>query len=321
MNFLIADTFTDSLSKLTNEEQKAVKTTAFDLQANPSRPGLKFHRLDRARDRNFWSVRVNRDIRIIVHRTGNSLMLCYVDHHNDAYQWAERRRLETHPRTGAAQLIEIRERVQEILVPTYVHVEQEAPAKPLLFKDISESDLLNYGIPSDFIEEVQNANEDSFLDLVEYLPEEAAETLFIVASGGTPQISPHITTADPLRSSGCTASIPVDDECGGTGTRSGIPLGKVGDFPPSGPTADCRKKLQWPGSRVWLRRHRQNRCGDAPRRIPRACQSRCQSTAHHILRHAGEYVADQTRPIDSQRTPRCGTCGGQCHRYGRRAAI
>ena len=32
MNFLTPDTFTDSLARLTGDEQKAVKTTAFDLQ-------------------------------------------------------------------------------------------------------------------------------------------------------------------------------------------------------------------------------------------------------------------------------------------------
>jgi hypothetical protein len=36
MEFRIADTFTDSLARLTGEEQKAVKTTAFDLQMNPA---------------------------------------------------------------------------------------------------------------------------------------------------------------------------------------------------------------------------------------------------------------------------------------------
>lgn len=41
MNFLIADTFTDSLARLTGEEQKAVKTTAFDLHLNPASPGMK----------------------------------------------------------------------------------------------------------------------------------------------------------------------------------------------------------------------------------------------------------------------------------------
>ena len=77
MNLLIADTFTDSLVRLTGDEQKAVKTTAFDLQMNPASPGLSFHKLDRARDRNFWSVRVNADIRLIVHRSQGSLLLCF----------------------------------------------------------------------------------------------------------------------------------------------------------------------------------------------------------------------------------------------------
>ena len=39
MEFRIADTFTDSLARLTGDEQKAVKTTAFDLQ-NSIRPAL-----------------------------------------------------------------------------------------------------------------------------------------------------------------------------------------------------------------------------------------------------------------------------------------
>ena len=95
--FLIADTFTDSLARLTGDEQKAAKTTAFDLQMDPSAPGLSFHRLDKAKDRRFWSVRVNGDIRLIVHRTDTSLLLCYVGHHDRAYAWAERRKLETHP--------------------------------------------------------------------------------------------------------------------------------------------------------------------------------------------------------------------------------
>ena len=46
MDFRIADTFTDSLARLTGDEQKAAKTTAFDLQLNPAAPGLSFHKLD-----------------------------------------------------------------------------------------------------------------------------------------------------------------------------------------------------------------------------------------------------------------------------------
>ena len=97
MNFRIADTFTASLARLTGEEQKAAKTTAFDLQLDPAGKGMSFHRLDRARDPNFWSLRVSRDLRLIVHRSAGSLLLCYVDHHDAAYAWAARRKLETHP--------------------------------------------------------------------------------------------------------------------------------------------------------------------------------------------------------------------------------
>ena len=117
MNFLIADTFTGSLARLAAQEQKAAKTTAFDLQVDPSAPGMSFHKLDRAKDTNFWSVRVSGDLRIIVHRTQSSLLLAYVGHHDDAYRWAERRKLERHPTTGAMQLVEVRERVEEIVAP------------------------------------------------------------------------------------------------------------------------------------------------------------------------------------------------------------
>src|SRR6187397_1619851 len=129
MEFRIADTFTDSLARLTGEEQKAVKTTAFDLQLNPASPGMQFHKLDKARDKKFWSVRVSSDIRLIVHRSDTSLLLCYVDHHDKAYSWAERRKLETHPKTGAAQLVEIRETVKQVVVPVYV--QSEPPVRPV----------------------------------------------------------------------------------------------------------------------------------------------------------------------------------------------
>jgi ABC-type cobalamin transport system ATPase subunit len=88
MEFHIADTFTESLARLTGEEQNAVKITTFDLQVHPAQPGIQLHKLDKARDPNFLSVRVSRDIRLIVHRTAASLLLCYVDHHDNAYRRA-----------------------------------------------------------------------------------------------------------------------------------------------------------------------------------------------------------------------------------------
>ena len=187
MEFRIADTFTDSLARLTADEQKSVKTTAFDLQLNPASPGLSFHKLDKAKDKNFWSVRVSSDIRLIVHKSAGSLLLCYVDHHDAAYAWAERRRLETHPKTGAAQLVEIRERVQEIVVPAYVEAPRVAPAKPALFAAMSDDDLLSFGVPSEWLADARTATEDTVLVLAEHLPGEAAEALLELATGGKPR--------------------------------------------------------------------------------------------------------------------------------------
>ena len=210
MEFRIADTFTGSLDKLTGDEQKAVKTTAFDLQMNPAHPGLQFHKLDRAKDKNFWSVRAGRDIRVIVHKTEASLMLCYVDHHDAAYRWAERRKLERHPKTGAAQLVEVRETVREIEVPRYVDVPvapepvaptapvPEQPARPL-FDDVSEDDLLGYGVPPEWMADVKAATEDSVLELADHLPAEAAEALLELATGNTPAVPVHAAAeADPF---------------------------------------------------------------------------------------------------------------------------
>ena len=75
MNFRIADTFTASLARLTGAEQKAAKTTAFDLQLNPANPGMQFHKLNAARDPNLNRV-IDREayvsscmLQVILHTT------------------------------------------------------------------------------------------------------------------------------------------------------------------------------------------------------------------------------------------------------------
>ena len=204
MDFRIADTFTGSLARLTSEEQKLVKTTAFDLQLNPANPGMQFHRLDKAKDKNFWSVRVSGDLRLIVHKSLGSLLLCYVDHHDKAYDWAERRRMEAHPKTGAAQLVEIRETVKEVSVPVYVPTELAVPLTPVveqrpLFSEVPDEELLGYGVPREWLSDVKTATEVSLLTLADHLPAEAAEALLELATGGKPRVLlPAVAAASPF---------------------------------------------------------------------------------------------------------------------------
>lgn len=203
MRFCIADSFQSALGRLSAQEQKAVKETVFDLQMNPAVPGLQFHRIDKSKDRNFWSMRVSSDIRLIVHKTSDSFLICYVAHHDDAYVWAERRRIEAHPATGAAQIVEVRERVQEIIIRKPVEVVEpvgkDRPAQRLLFLGITDEELLSYGVPMDWIADAKAATEDTIFDIAEHLPREAAEALLDLAVGTKPQMAlPASESASPF---------------------------------------------------------------------------------------------------------------------------
>ena len=208
MKFLYADSFFKALNKLKAQEQKSAKITVFDLQQDPAAPGLRFHPVAGSKDQRFRSVRVNRDIRVIAHKTEDSFLICYVGHHDDAYKWAERRRIETHPDTGAAQVVEVRERVEEIASPYFSRKEPlaysvaDAPDQAYLpgpFSSLSEQALLGVGVPQDWIGHIRQASEDEFLEIAERLPSEASDALLDYVSTGTlPQPAPVIPGTDPF---------------------------------------------------------------------------------------------------------------------------
>ena len=289
--FRIADTFTDSLARLTGDEQKSVKTTAFDLQLNPAAPGMQFHKLDKARDRRFWSVRVSSDIRLIVHKTDDSLLLCYVDHHDKAYTWAERRKLETHPATGAAQLVEIRETVREIAIPNYVYAPAPVARKPLLlFDGVSRDALLSYGVPEEWTDDVLAATEDTLFGILDHIPQEAAESLMTLATGGTPVVAMAAPTAsNPFAHPDAQRRFRVMNNVEELERALEFPWEKwsVPAFAGMtfywGDARTSRASVQRAGSRRRIGRHRQDSGSTAPRRPPRAVASRFTRAGHDIL--------------------------------------
>ncbi|RJG57262.1 DNA helicase [Sphingobium terrigena] len=189
MKFHLADTFTAALARLPAQESKAAKATVVDLQIDPAGKGLSFHRIERSKDANFWSVRVTRDLRLIVHKTDDSLLIAYVDHHDKAYAWAERRRIEAHPRTGAIQIVEVHERIEEIgpLFASSVpepFIEAPAVEAPAIFAALSDDDLLNIGTPEDWLADIRSWTEDRFFQMSDRVPAEVAEALLDYAATG-----------------------------------------------------------------------------------------------------------------------------------------
>jgi hypothetical protein len=180
MRFAIANTFQKALQKLEGKDSAAArlaKQTAFDFQMNPTQSGFSFERLNKSKDPNFWSLRVSDDIRIIAHRAPDTVTMCYVDRHDDAYQWAERRRFEVHPETGAAQIVEIRETVREITKVI------EKQVKPPLFGGFEADYLCALGVPTEWLDAVRLVSEDNFDALIGHLPDEAVERLLDLAAG------------------------------------------------------------------------------------------------------------------------------------------
>lgn len=186
MNLIIASTFQSALSKLNNAEQKAVKLTVFDLHQNLASPSFQFHKIGNAKDANFWSLRVNRDIRLIAHKAKSSILIVYVDHHDKAYKWAEGRRIEVHPSTGVTQIVELTEVSRDArLSEVGRHGKRHLPDAPtaggkpenLPLSDLSAEEMLSVGVPENNIGELKNATEEQFLRITDHLPEEAAEAL------------------------------------------------------------------------------------------------------------------------------------------------
>jgi mRNA-degrading endonuclease RelE of RelBE toxin-antitoxin system len=162
VNLILSSTFTKSLARLTAQEQKIAKLAAFDLQMNPSKPGFSFERLNNPKDPGFWSARVNSDIRVIAHRNQDHVALCYVGHHDDAYRWGERRRYEVHPVTGAAQIVEVVERTEEVVHRTV----KEEQVEPPVFRHRDEEYILSLGVPRTWLDAVMTATDHNILDIL-----------------------------------------------------------------------------------------------------------------------------------------------------------
>ena len=121
----LSQDFLLQLSKLPSSVHTKVLKWAVLFQSDPRSPGINYEKIHAARDPNLKSVRIDKDWRGIVFKpeSGDVYVLLYVDHHDEAYRWAERRKLAINPVTGAMQVVI----VQEVVEPA---IEASVAAKP-----------------------------------------------------------------------------------------------------------------------------------------------------------------------------------------------
>jgi len=184
----LTPSFQKSLARLTRQEQNLVHQTVMQFWMNPDAPGHRLHPLE-MRDCRLHSISPNMDLRVIVFCDGDRHVLMYVDYHDAAYRWAERRTVTTHPVTGSAQIVEFEEVVRaEEQVP--LRAPQPDTAAPL-FAVESDDYLLSLGVPPVYLETVRRIfSDDDLLAVLDRLPEEAQEALFALATGDRPAARP-----------------------------------------------------------------------------------------------------------------------------------
>lgn len=195
----LAETLFSSVARLSLDEKGRVLDLVSKLMTNPSHPGLNMERVERAPGAGLWSARISRDLRAILYRDGDLLSVLYAGHHDDAYGWAARRKVERHLLTGALQIVESPERVEERLAaalpPTPTTLDSPQP----LFAAYTDEYLLSLGIPEDWLGVVRRFTDiEMLLDAADSLPAEAAERLFDLATGAKVTPAERITANQPV---------------------------------------------------------------------------------------------------------------------------
>ena len=185
MTISISQDFLEAFSNLPRAQQKKARAFIEKFREDPTSPGINYETINGASDPNLRSVRIDQAYRGIVLKpdSGDVYVLLWVDHHDDAYQWAANKRVAVHPDTGVLQVVP----ASEDDAPTLNQEEgsaPEAPAREGLFRDLRDRDLLRLGLPDVLVPVVRNVETDEDLDrLAPHLPEEAGEALYMIAAG------------------------------------------------------------------------------------------------------------------------------------------
>lgn len=135
----ISTDFLTAFAKLPRQVQGKVTEFVNKFRNDPASPGINYEKIANAQDKKICSVGIDNTYRGIVVRqpeTGVYLLL-WVDHHDEAYEWAARKRCEVNPKTGAVQVFDIQTIKEEVVVS-----KEES-----LFADIADDQLLEIGVP------------------------------------------------------------------------------------------------------------------------------------------------------------------------------
>ena len=135
--------FLSSFASLPRQVQKKVTEFIGKFKSNPKSPGINIEKIHDGTDKNMRSIRIDDTYRgiLLKQEEADIYLLLWVDHHDEAYQWAKRKRCEINKRTGSIQIYDV--------VRDDNNVESTADSGDIkgIFDNISDDDLLKLGVP------------------------------------------------------------------------------------------------------------------------------------------------------------------------------
>lgn len=172
----ISSDFLTAFSKLPRSIQGKVTEFINKFRNDPLSPGINYEKLGNGVDKKIYSVRIDDAYRGIVAReqeTGVYLLL-WVDHHDEAYEWASRKRCNVNPKTGAVQVFDIQT----------INEQPEKTSAETLFSKIDNNDLLSLGVPEEQLPFIRSlVDPDSFYNAKASIPSDAFEYLSWLVEG------------------------------------------------------------------------------------------------------------------------------------------
>lgn len=170
----ISSDFLTAFAKLPRQVQGKVTEFINKFRNNPASPGINYEKINARSDQKIYSVRIDNTYRGIVARQPESgvYLLLWVDHHDEAYQWAARKRCEVNPKTGVLQVFDVQT------------VAEKVPEKMSLFSNATDEDLLTLGVPSAQLAFIRSlADASAFYQAEEAMPHDAYENLSWLVEG------------------------------------------------------------------------------------------------------------------------------------------
>lgn len=172
----ISADFLTSYAALPRQKQGKVTEFFNKFRNDPMHPGINFEKIESGIDKNICSVRIDDAYRAIVVRQPESgvFILLWVDHHDEAYDWAKRKKCSVNKTTGSVQIFDVQE----------VVVEKNVTEESGLFDSVANDVFVRIGLPEEQIPMVKSIkNLEELHTKKNSIPEDAYEGLEWIGNG------------------------------------------------------------------------------------------------------------------------------------------